>query len=42
LPGEKRTIEMQVEASLVKEGKLLFKLEGWNLKAVLDVELMLP
>jgi len=32
LPGEKRTIEMQVDASLVNEGKLLFKLDGWNLK----------
>jgi exo-1,4-beta-D-glucosaminidase len=32
MPGEKRTIEMQVDASLVTEGEILFKLEGWNLK----------
>jgi exo-1,4-beta-D-glucosaminidase len=42
LPGEKRTIEMQVDASLVTEGKLLFKLDGWNLKAVQDQELTVP
>ena len=39
LPGEKRTIEMQVDASLVKEEKLLFKLDGWNLKAAQEQEL---
>ena len=33
LPGEKHTLEMQVDASLVTEEKLLFKLDGWNLRA---------
>ena len=42
LPGEKRTIEMQVDASLVTEGKLLFKLDGWNLKTVQEQELTMP
>jgi mannosylglycoprotein endo-beta-mannosidase len=39
LPGEKRTIEMQVDASLVTEGKLLFKLDGWNLRTKQEQEL---
>ena len=39
LPGEKRIIEMQVDASLVYEEKLLFKLDGWNLKAAQEQEL---
>jgi hypothetical protein len=42
LPGEKRTIEMQVDASLVTEGKLLFKLDGWNLRSVKEQELTVP
>ncbi len=42
LPGEKRTIEMQVDASPVTEGKLLFKLDGWNLKAAQEQELTVP
>jgi exo-1,4-beta-D-glucosaminidase len=41
LPGEKRTIEMQVDASLVKE-KLLFRLDGWNLRTALEQELKVP
>jgi exo-1,4-beta-D-glucosaminidase len=32
IPGEKRTIEMQVDAALVKESEVLFRLDGWNLK----------
>jgi hypothetical protein len=40
--SEKRTIEMQVDASMVTEGKLLFKLEGWNLKAAQEQELSVP
>jgi exo-1,4-beta-D-glucosaminidase len=39
LPGEKRTIEMQVDASLVAADKLLFKLDGWNLNAAQEQEL---
>jgi exo-1,4-beta-D-glucosaminidase len=42
LPGEKRTIEMQLDASLVTEGKLLFKLDGWNLRATQEQELSVP
>jgi exo-1,4-beta-D-glucosaminidase len=42
LPGEKRTIEMQVDASLVTEEKLLFKLDGWNLRAAQEQELTVP
>lgn len=42
LPGEKRTIEMQVDASLITEEKTLFKLDGWNLKTVQEYELMVP
>jgi exo-1,4-beta-D-glucosaminidase len=42
LPGEKRTIEMQVDATLVTEGKLLFKLDGWNLDAPQEQELQVP
>jgi exo-1,4-beta-D-glucosaminidase len=42
LPGEKRTIEMQVDASLVNEEKLLFKLDGWNLKVSQEEELTVP
>jgi exo-1,4-beta-D-glucosaminidase len=42
LPGEKRTIEMKVDASLVTEGKLLFKLDGWNLRASQEQELRAP
>jgi hypothetical protein len=42
LPGEKRTVEVQLDASLVKEGKLLFKLDGWNLRVAQEQELLLP
>jgi hypothetical protein len=42
LPGEKRTIEMQVDALLVTEVKLLFKLDGWNLNAAQEQELTVP
>ena len=42
LPGEKRTIEMQLDASLVMEGKLLFKLDGWNLRTTQEQELSVP
>jgi len=42
LPGENRTIEMQLDNSMVKEGKLLFKLDGWNLKTMKEQELLVP
>lgn len=42
LPGEKRTVVMQVDASIITEKKVLFKLEGWNLKSVLLQELKVP
>ncbi len=42
LPGEKRTLEIQVDASLATEGKLLFKLDGWNLKTTKEQELTVP
>jgi exo-1,4-beta-D-glucosaminidase len=42
LPGEKRTIEMQVDVSLVTENKLLFKLDGWNLRTVQEQEIQVP
>jgi mannosylglycoprotein endo-beta-mannosidase len=42
LPGEKRSIEMQLDASLVIEGKLLFKLDGWNLRTTQEQELLVP
>jgi exo-1,4-beta-D-glucosaminidase len=42
LPGEKRTIEVQLDASLVTEGKLLFKLDGWNLRKAQEQELSVP
>jgi exo-1,4-beta-D-glucosaminidase len=42
LPGEKRTVEVQLDASLVKEGKLLFKLDGWNLRSTQEQELSVP
>jgi len=42
MPGEKRSIEVQVDASLVTESKLLFKLDGWNLRAVREEELKVP
>jgi exo-1,4-beta-D-glucosaminidase len=34
MPGEKRTIEMHVDASLVTETKVLFRLNGWNLRTL--------
>jgi hypothetical protein len=42
LPGEKRTVEVQLDASLVTEGKLLFKLDGWNLQSSQEQELSVP
>jgi exo-1,4-beta-D-glucosaminidase len=39
MPGEKRTIEMQVDASLVTEKNVLFRLDGWNLSAEQEQEL---
>jgi exo-1,4-beta-D-glucosaminidase len=42
LPKEKRTIEMQVDASQITENKLLFSLDGWNLKTVCEEELTVP
>jgi exo-1,4-beta-D-glucosaminidase len=42
LPGEKRTIEMKVDVSLVTEGKLLFKMDGWNLQTAREQELLVP
>jgi exo-1,4-beta-D-glucosaminidase len=42
LPGEKRSIEMHLDASLVTEEKLLFKLDGWNLMATQEQELSVP
>jgi exo-1,4-beta-D-glucosaminidase len=42
LPGEKRTVETQLDASLVREGKLLFKLDGWNLRVAQEQELLVP
>jgi hypothetical protein len=42
LPGEKRTVEMQLDASLVTEEKLLFKLDGWNLREPHEQELLVP
>jgi exo-1,4-beta-D-glucosaminidase len=42
LPGEKRNIEMQLDASLVNEEKLLFKLDGWNLGVSQEQELTVP
>jgi hypothetical protein len=42
LPGEKRTIEMQADASLITEGKLLFKLDGWNLRITQEQEIIVP
>lgn len=39
MPGEKRVIEMYVDASLVTEKNVLFRLDGWNLKKKLEVEL---
>ncbi|MFH1194093.1 MAG: sugar-binding domain-containing protein [bacterium] len=42
LPGEKRIIEMQVDASLVTEEKLMFKLDGWNLRTAQEQELVIP
>ena len=42
LPGEKRAVEVQLDASLVTERKLLFKLDGWNLRATQEQELSMP
>jgi exo-1,4-beta-D-glucosaminidase len=42
LPGEKRTIRMQVDSSLITERKLLFKLDGWNLMAAQEQQLTVP
>jgi hypothetical protein len=42
LPGEKRLVDLQVDASLVTEGKLLFKLNGMNLSTSQELELTVP
>ena len=42
LPGEKRTIEMQLDTSLVTDSKLLFKLDGWNLRETQEQTLSVP
>ncbi|HJV77098.1 MAG TPA: glycoside hydrolase family 2 protein [Paludibacter sp.] len=42
LPGEKRTVEVQVDASLVTEKSVLFKLDGWNLRVSQEQELTVP
>jgi exo-1,4-beta-D-glucosaminidase len=42
LPAEKRTVEVQLDTSLVTEGKLLFRLDGWNLRALYEQELTVP
>jgi exo-1,4-beta-D-glucosaminidase len=42
LPGEKHTVEVQLDASLVTDGKLLFKLDGWNLLTTQEQELSVP
>jgi hypothetical protein len=42
LPGERRIVEMQVDALLVTESKLLLKLDGWNLKTAKELELIVP
>jgi exo-1,4-beta-D-glucosaminidase len=42
LPGEKRAVEMQIDALLVKEDKVWLKLDGWNLKTAQEQELIVP
>jgi exo-1,4-beta-D-glucosaminidase len=42
LPGEKRTIEMQLDASMVTDSKLLFKVDGWNLRETQEQTLSVP
>jgi exo-1,4-beta-D-glucosaminidase len=42
MPGEKRMIEMQVDASLVTENKVLFRLNGWNLRTTQEETLKAP
>ena len=42
LQGEKRTIEMQLDVSLVSDSKLLFKLDGWNLRETQEQTLSVP
>jgi hypothetical protein len=39
LPGERRTVEVSLDESLVTERKLLFKLDGWNLRTAQEQEL---
>ena len=39
MPGEKRVIEMYVDASLVTEKNVLFRMDGWNIKAVQEQQL---
>jgi exo-1,4-beta-D-glucosaminidase len=39
LPGERRTVEVSLDESLVTEKKLLFKLDGWNLRPAQEQEL---
>lgn len=42
MQGEKRTVEMKVDASLIAEGKILFKVDGWNLKTPQEQEVIIP
>ncbi|HVO72813.1 MAG TPA: glycoside hydrolase family 2 TIM barrel-domain containing protein [Ignavibacteriaceae bacterium] len=42
LPGEKRMIDMQADTSLITGEKLIFKLDGWNLKEAKEQELAVP
>ena len=42
MPGEKRTIEMLVDAALVTEKNVLFRLDGWNMRTAHEQELTVP
>jgi exo-1,4-beta-D-glucosaminidase len=42
MPGEKRAVEAQVDASRVDEDRLLFRLDGWNLTGSQERELRVP
>jgi exo-1,4-beta-D-glucosaminidase len=42
LPNEKRVFELEVDAALITENKVLFRLDGWNLRTAQEVELTVP
>jgi exo-1,4-beta-D-glucosaminidase len=42
LPSEKRVIDARVDAALVKDEKLLFRIDGWNLISAREQELPIP